>query len=150
MNTGTENGMPLISDMFGQMMFLEPTAGVSEHLVKISASQENELDLTETEAPSFERYFALSGKQGKKIDLNGLYMKMLRECLAATEDMTSLPFSLKWTNSGMISHGRFSTASITPFHRTGKGSILLDILEPEVESKYFLSEEQMKKIIFAE
>lgn len=106
MNTGMENGTGLISDLFGQMMFLEPTAGVSEHPVRTSQSQESEQDLTETEAPSFERYFALSGKQGRKRDLNGLSTKMLRECLAATEDMTSLPFSLKWTNSGMISNGR--------------------------------------------
>lgn len=148
MNTETENGIGLISDQYGQMMFPELTAGVSEHPVKISALQENEPDLTATEAPSFERYFALSGKQGKKIDLNGLSMRMLRECCQATEDMTSLPFSLKWTNSGMISNGRFSTASITPFHRTGKGCILLDILEAEVENKYFLSEAQMRKIVF--
>lgn len=138
MNTGMENGTGLISDLFGQMMFPGLIAGASAALAKISASQESERDLTETEAPSFERYFALSGKQGKKIDPNGLSTKMLRECLAATEDMTSLPFSLKWTNSGMIANGRFSTASITPYRRTGKGSILLDTKEVVDKKIFFL------------
>lgn len=147
-NTETVNGTRLISDMFDQMMFPGVIAGVSEHLVRTSQSQENEQDLTAKEVPSFERYFDLSGKQGKKIDLNGLSTKMLRECYQATGDLTSLQFSLKWTNWGTTVNGRFLTASITPYRRTGKGCILLDILEPEVESKYFLSEEQMKKIVF--
>ena len=138
MNTETENGIGLISDLFGQMMFPGLIAGASEHPVRTSQSQESEQDLTETEAPSFERYFALSGKQGKKIDLNGLSTKMLRECLAATEDLTILPFSLKWTNSGMISNGRFSTASITPYRRTGKGCTLLDTKEVVDKKIFFL------------
>ena len=48
MSTETENGTPLISDMFGQMMFLMPSAGVSEHPVRISRSQESGQDLTAT------------------------------------------------------------------------------------------------------
>lgn len=147
MSTETENGMPLISDMFGQMMFLMPSAGVSEHPVKTLALQENEQDLTATEVPSFERYFDLCGKKEKKINPNGLSMRMLRECLAATEDLTSLPFCLKWTNWGTIANGSLSTASITEYPRTGKECTLSDILEQEVDVKYFLSAEQMEKIV---
>lgn len=148
MSTETENGMPLISDMFGQMMFLMPNAGVSEHPVRISRSQENEQDLTATEVPSFGRYFDLCGKKGKKINPNGSSMRMLRECLAATEDLTSLPFCLKWTNWGTIANGLLSTANITEYPRTGSECTLSDILEPKVSEKYFLSAEQMKKIVF--
>lgn len=148
MNTETENGMPLISDMFGQMMFLMPSAGVSEHPVRISRSQESEQDLTATEVPSFERYFDLCGKKGKKISPNGLFMKTLRECYQATEDLTSLPFCLKWTNWGTIANGLLSTASITEYPRTGKECTLSGILEQKVSEKYFLSAEQMEKIVF--
>ena len=148
MNTEMENGMPLISDMFGQMMFLMPNAGVSAHPVKISQLQENEQDLTATEVPSFGRYFDLCGKKGKKISLYGLSMRTLRECYQATEDLTSLPFCLKWTNSGMIVNGKLLTASITEYLKTGKECILSDILEPKVNEKYFLSAEQMEKIVF--
>ena len=94
MSTEMENGTELISDQYGQMMFQGLTVGVSAHPVKISASQENEQDLTATEVPSFGRYFDLCGKRGKKISPNGLSMRTLRECLAATEDLTSLPFCL--------------------------------------------------------
>lgn len=148
MSTEMENGMPLISDMFGQMMFLMPSAGVSEHPVKISQSQENGQDLTATEVPSFERYFDLCGKKGQKINLSGLSMKMLRECYQATEDLTSLPFCLKWTNWGTIANGLISTANITEYPKTGKECTLSDILEPKVSVKYFLSAEQMEKIVF--
>ena len=148
MNTETENGMPLISDMFGQMMFLMPNAGVSAHPVKTLALQENEQDLTATEVPSFGRYFDLCGKKGKKISLNGLSMRTLRECYQATEDLTSLPFCLKWTNWGTIANGLLSTASITEYPRTGKECTLSDILEPKVSEKYFLSAEQIEKIVF--
>lgn len=134
--------------MFGQMMFLMPSADVSAHPVKTLALQENEQDLTATEVPSFVRYFDLCGKKGKKISLNGLSMRTLRECYQATEDLTSLPFCLKWTNWGTIANGLLSTASITEYPRTGKECTLSDILEPKVSEKYFLSAEQMEKIVF--
>ena len=138
MSTETENGTPLISDMFGQMMFLMPNAGVSEHPAKISQSQESGQDLTVIEVPSFERYFDLCGKKGKKISPNGLSTKMLRECLAATEDLTSLPFCLKWTNWGTIVNGKLLTASITEYLKTGKECILLDTKEVVDKKIFFL------------
>lgn len=138
MNTETENGMPLISDMFGQMMFLMPNAGVSAHPVKISQSQENGQDLTATEVPSFERYFDLCGKKGQKISLNGLSMRMLRECYQATEDLTSLPFCLKWTNWGTIANGLLLTANITAYPKTGKECILSDTKEVVDKKIFFL------------
>lgn len=146
-NTETENGIELISDRYGQMMFQGLTAGVSAHLAKISALQESEKDLTETEAALLERFSGFAGKKGK-ISPNGLSTKMLRECLAATEALTSLQFSLKWESWGMISNGNCSTQKTSDYRRTGSECTLSDILEQRVESKYFLSLEQMKKIIF--
>lgn len=147
MNTETENGTELISDKYGQMMFQGLTVGVSAHPVKILASQENGQGLTETEAALLERFSAFAGKKGK-ISPNGLSMKMLRECCQATEALTSSQFSLKWENWGMISNGNCSTQRISEYRRTGSECTLSDILQPQAESKYFLSLEQMKKIVF--
>lgn len=45
----------------------------------------------------------------------------------------------KWMNSGTMQNGRFSTAKISEFHKTAKGGSLSDILEGEVEERYFES-----------
>lgn len=49
---------------------------------------------------------------------------------------------------GMMQNGRCSTPKISECHKTGKGASLSDILEGEVPQKYFLSKEQMEKIVF--
>ena len=100
------------------------------------------------EAPSFEKYLGCSVNSKKKIDLSGLSTKTLRECLAATEDLTSLQFSLKWMNWGTTASGKFSTQKILEYHKTESECILLDILEAEVANKFFLSKTQMDKIVF--
>lgn len=49
---------------------------------------------------------------------------------------------------GMMQNDRCSTPKISECHKTGKGASLSDILEGEVPQKYFLSKEQMEKIVF--
>jgi len=49
---------------------------------------------------------------------------------------------------GTMQNGRFSTPMITESLRTGSACSLLDILEDEVPQRYFLSKEQMEKIVF--
>ena len=51
-------------------------------------------------------------------------------------------------NWGMILNGNCSTQRISECHRTGSECILSDILEAEVDIKYFLSKEQTEKIVF--
>lgn len=58
-------------------------------------------------------------------------------------DLSSQPF-LTW---GIFSNGRYLTARITESRKTGKGCSLSDILEDKVDARYFLSEEQTKKIM---
>lgn len=130
-------------------MFLEPTSGVSELLAKTSALQDSELDLKEIEAHSLDKYLDLSMKSLKKCDPNGLSMRMLRECCLVTEEKIISQFSLKWTDLGTMRNGKISTQSGS-YHKIGNESILLDILEPTVDRKYFLSKEQMEKIVFTE
>jgi len=143
-----ENGIQLMFDLSPLIISPEQTVGASEHLARTFQSQDCENDLTETEAPLSEKFSEFSGSLKKKIVPNGLSMKMLRECLVAIEERTSEQLSLKWENWGMILNGNCSTQRISECRRTGSECILSDILEAEVESKYFLSKEQTEKIVF--
>lgn len=48
----------------------------------------------------------------------------------------------------MMRNGRLLTAKISEYRKTESDASLLDILETEVQQKYFLSKEQTEKIIF--
>ena len=143
-----ESGIQLMFDLSEVITFPEPTAGASVRRVRTSQSPGSAKDLTETGAHSLEKYFGCLGNSTKKIDPNGLSTRMLRECLAATEGGTSSQLSLKWNNWGTMSNGSCLTQRISEYRKTGKESILLDILEAEVSGKYFLSKEQTEKIVF--
>lgn len=145
-----ESGIQLTLEMCMPELCPWLTVGASAHPAKTSQWQDTEKDLKETEVPSFEKYFESLGKRGKKIDPNGSSTKMLRECFQATEDLTSLPFSLKWIGGGTTQNGFYSTLNITEYPRTGRECILSDILEVEVPQKYFLSKEQTERIVFTE
>ena len=144
-----ENGIHQMCDLSRETLFPKQTAGASEHPVRTSLLQEEEQVLTGTGAPLSERFFASWLKSQKKIAPNGLSTKMLKECLAAIKEQTLPQLSLKWENWGTISNGSCSTQKISEYHKTEKECILLDILETEVENKYFLSKEQTEKIVFS-
>ena len=124
----------------------EQTYGRSERRVKISALQEEGQDLTEEEAASLEKFLDCLEKGKKKIDPSGLSMKMLKACFHQTEGATTSKSSLHWMNLGTMSSGKISTQNGS-CHKTGSGYTLSDILEDEVDTKYFLSRGQAEKII---
>lgn len=84
---------------------------------------------------------------GKKIDPDGFSLKMLKIYLALETDLISRGCSLKWGGMGTLSSGSLSTQKTLEFLRTGKGCSLLDILETEVDEKYFLSPQQTERIL---
>lgn len=135
------------SGILGQLEICpKQTVGLSERRAKIFRLLESVPDLTEIEAPLYAK-FLLSLKKGeKKIDPNGLSTRMLRECFQRMADLTILKSSLKWTDSGMTVNGKISTLPGTS-PKTGSAYTLSDILEPEVDSKYFLSQSQVEKIL---
>ena len=143
-----ENGMQKILDQSMQKMFQEQSAGVSEHHAKISVLQEEGQDLTETDQALYEKFLDSWKNKKSKTGLNGLSMKMLRECFLQTEDSTIYRSSLRWTDSGTIVNGRISTQNGMS-RKTGSAYILSAILEDTVDQKYFLSREQMEKIVFS-
>lgn len=124
-----ENFIQMMFDLSDVETCQEPTSGRSVRRVRTSPLPDTEKVSKETEVPSSVKYSEQLVNSKKPIDPNGLSTKMLKECLAATEAMTSQPSSLKWNNWGMISNGKCSTQKISEYHKTGKECILLDILE---------------------
>lgn len=146
MNTSTESGTQMMFEQLTFPMFQEPIVGLSEHLVKTFHLQESEQGLTVREAALCERFLESWKNSKKKISPHGLYTRMLKECCLATEDSTSSQSSLKWTDWGTMQNGKLSTQN-GMFHKIGSEYTLLDIIEEEVENKYFLSREQAAKIV---
>lgn len=52
-----------------------------------------------------------------------------------------------WQNWGTLSNGKCLTASISEFHSIGRECSLSDILETEVDEKYFLSEQTVQRLM---
>ena len=109
--------------------------------------QDISLDSRDREAVYFSELSALFKTSKKKIDPHIFSLRTLKTYLVLMEERTSLNFSLRWTKAGTMRNGRLSILPITS-RRTGSGYSLLDILEDEVPSRYFLSKEQTEKILF--
>ena len=146
MNTSMESGTQMMFEQLTLPIFQEQTAGLSEHPVKIFQSQEKEQGSQETEAALCERFLESWKKQKKKIDPHGLSMKTLKECCLLAEDSTSCQSSLKWTDLGTMQNGKLSIQDGS-FHKIGSAYTLLDVIEEEVDDKYFLSREMAEKIV---
>ena len=65
-----------------------------------------------------------------------------RGLLAMIKGIPLRQSSDRWMNWGMMSNGKYLTAKILEYHKTEKGATLSDILEEQVEEKYFLSLKQ--------
>ena len=129
------NGTPETSELYQEPIYHKQTVGVSEHHVKTSLSQENGQDWTETDRALYEKFLDSWKNKKSKADLNGLSMKMLRECFLATEDSTICQSSLKWTDLGMIVNGRILIQNGS-YHKTGSAYTLSDI-KKAVEKEIF-------------
>jgi hypothetical protein len=107
-----------------------------DFLAKLSALLEKEKDLMTPEAHS--SLTSLGFLQKKDQDI--WYSKMSKVYLVTTVAKLSrqyLGFSPTW---GMELNGKYLTAKTSEFPKTGSVSSLSDILESNVEEKYFLSE----------
>ena len=73
--------------------------------------------------------------------------KTLEVYFQTTEDKPSIPFFGSWGVSDIGWSGKYLTANILAFHRIGKECSLLDILEPKVSPRYFLSPKTLKWLL---
>lgn len=140
------NGTQMMFDLSDLETSQLPIVGASELHAKTSPLRETWMDSEEVKVSSLGKSFGFL--KDRRIDPNGYSMKMLKECYRAIRDGIISPLSLQWSNWGTMSSGNFSTQRISESRRTGSEFILSDILEEEVDEKYFLSQEQMEKITF--
>ena len=143
-----ESGVQMTLEQWAPEIFQRPTVGVLEHHARTSRLQEKELASKETDPHSLGKYLESLTRSGKKINPNGLSMRTLGECLAVTEDLTSLQYSLNWIGGGTTSNGNYSTLNCTEYLKTESEFTLSDILEDAVSEKYFLSRQQVEKVVF--
>ena len=142
-----ENDMEKILQNSEQTISQKQTSGQEEVPVRMSALQENEQDCMETEAVSFLNSLNCSKAKKKKIDPNGLSLRMLEDCCHLIRDGIFSNIYLKWMNAGMTCNGRFSTLPITEYPSTENGCTLSDILEDTADEKYYLSAEKTQQLI---
>ena len=133
----------MMLNLFDQKTFPKSTLSLLDHLAKILASLEIELGQSkELEVPLF-------GKQlGSSLSANHIFLsgKMLKEhspqMMAETFGQLSKPLPTLGaidSNGNCLIHAGF-------YPKIESGYTLSDILETEVEDRYFLSDKMMKSL----
>ena len=119
------------------------TCSLEDFLVKLSVLLENEKDLTIQGA----LYSLKLQGYSKPKDLDIYYLKMSKDSYLTMEGGHSRSYSKPLMNWGTTANGKFLTARISESHRIGKECSLSDILEEQVDQKYFLSEKVQNKLL---
>ena len=126
---------------------LTQTAGVQDSPVKICQLLADKRELQrEIDQAYSSKLCDFLKKPKKKIDPDTFSLKMLKIFSQLIKDGTLHKFSINWMKTGTMQNGKFSTVKTSEYHKTGKGCSLSDILEEQVDQKYFLSMEQTQRI----
>ena len=123
--------------------FPTSTSSLEDFLVKLSALLEKDSDLERREV----LYFLISHGFSATKNPDILYSKMYEVYFLMTLEglsRQSLGFS---PTLGIWCNGNYLIVRTSESLKIGKESILSDILEEEVEKKYFLSDKSLKKIV---
>ena len=94
-----------------------------------------------------ERYSSRYAELSKLKNLSYFSSKTLKDYSTMTEEERSQSSFKRWMNWGTGSNGRFLTANILESPRIGSECSLSDILEEQVDEKYFLSQELTKRLL---
>lgn len=80
-----------------------------------------------------------------------LVLENVKNCSLLIEDGTLRPFSIRWPKSAIISNTDCLIHASTAFRKTGNASTLslIDILEPRVDEKYFLSPQATARLLYS-
>ena len=127
---------------FNQKTDLKPTFTVEDFHVKVSVLLESEEALKIQEA----LYSLKSCDWLKYESLNICSLKMSEDYFPMMEDKLSELSSQLWGNVGMMLSGKFLTAKITSL-KTEREYSLSDILEGQVDQKYFLSSTATERLL---
>ena len=81
-------------------------------------------------------------------DLRISSLKMFPDCFRMTRGGHFAPSSVRFRNWGTMSNGKCLTARISESPKQGNGCILSDILIEDVPEKYYLSQQQMERLLY--
>ena len=119
------------------------TSSLADSLAKVSRLLESGRDLTTREARYFLRLLGFL-KPSNPVLYCSKTSKVYYPTMTAKH---SEEYSESFANWGIGWNGRFLTARISAFPRTGSGSSLSDILEKKVDKRYFLSGKMVKQLM---
>src|SRR6185436_110047 len=80
-------------------------------------------------------------------DLDCSSLKTLRDCSVMTTAALSKPLSPRLQNWGTLYNGKCLIANISAFRKIESAYTLSDIVQGEVHPRYFLSPEQIQRLI---
>lgn len=121
----------------------ELTLSQEDFRAKLSRWLASEEDLTIQEAHSFLKLLVSQGYSDPVI-----YCSKTSKAYSITPGGTlSLPSSIRWQNWAIGGNTRYLTARISEYPKTESECSLLDILEDSPDEKYFLSQEQVDKLL---
>ena len=118
-------------------------ASLEDSLAKRSVSLENVGGSTIQEERSFLKSLDALGKNNHAY----VCLKTSKAYYHTTKVTRSLPSLPRWMNWGTTVNGKCLTARISVSHKTENECSLSDILEDEVDEKYFLSDEATKRLL---
>lgn len=138
-----ESGTQLTLPGLDPTMFQKPIVTVSDFLVRLSVLLETDEALKMHE----ELYFLKSCGLLKRDSLKYYSRKTLLDFSTTEGGSHSTLSSIQWQTWGTLSNGKCLTADISESRRIERECSLSDILETEVDDKYFLSQQTIQRLI---
>src|SRR5699024_6181841 len=126
----------------GQSTEEKSTSSLEDSHVKPFQLRENVEDFQTLE----EHFFSTLQERPNKSNHAFYSLKTLKGYYLTTRGKHSPLSFQRWMNSGIMLNGKCLTQKIMVSHKTENGYSLSDILEDQVEEKYYLSEEKTKQL----
>ena len=137
------NGIAQTREKSTQMNCRISTCYAEDFLARLLALPDTEKDLEIPEEP----YSLNLPDWLKPGSLAICCLKMFPACLTMTAAGRLRRSSIRWSDWGIMSNGKCLTARILAFPNPAAVCTLSDILMSDAEEKYFLSPEQMKRLL---
>ena len=142
-----ESGKLMMSQNSNPEMSPMQTSGASDSHARTSPLPENSGDWSEKEVEYITTLLTSSKAKRKVLNPHTYLLRTLRTCYRSMQDSTLPQFCLKWTKQGMTVGGRCLTPKTSESRRTVSVCSLSQILEAEVDEKYYLSLEKTQQLL---
>src|SRR5659263_231702 len=137
------NGMGQTLEQLSLEICLKPNVGVEGFLASLFQWLVKGEDLKICEELLSLKYLGLQQRENPRF----FSLKTWQDSLTTMEGEPSEQSFVDFGNLGMMSNGRCLILNTLEFHKTGRGCSLLDILEAEVDEKYYLSDKMVKRLM---